>query len=1237
MKKDGLYFSFGKYSRQKIFLSMKLCILFMSCFVMGVSAKVSAQQEKVDLDFKNVSVKQLFLEIQKQTNLSFIFSMEQVAAVGNVSIKTEQEAVEDVLKRIFKDTKLTFEFSGNLIIIRTIDSEKEKPKEIKITGKVVDEKKQPLPGVTIHVKGYSVGTSTDKDGKYTFRFVETDKEIIFIFSFIGMEKQEIKYTGQDTINVILKEMAAQLDEVIVSTGYQHINANKSTSAITTVRAEDIVTPGLQTIDQMLEGRVPGLMVLQNTGQIGATPRLRIRGSSTVLSSREPVWVLDGVILEDPVDIDPSQINDLDFVNLLGNAISGLNPEDIEQLDVLKDASATAIYGDKAANGVIVITTKKGRPGPPSVTYSLSGSFTQRPSYKDRSVNMMNSKERVAYSRELIEKRMAYPNAGTWVGYEGAYRDYMNGFINYDQFQREVDKYETVNTDWFDILMQNAYSHKHTLSLSGGSSELRYYASMGLNNIIGTVKGELNRQYTTTLNLNGNFNKFSMKFGLTGNSSKREYTPNNVGVTEFAYNTSRAIPAFGENGEYYYYKKEMQGADGETFYFPVSILEDMDNTSQTINQNGLNLQASVGYQIMEDLKAEILFGYSFSNSKSQTWYGENSSYCKNLNKSLQYSDEDEWMENTELPDGGVLGDSRTDRESYTVRTTLNYALSLDREEIHNLSAFAGWELSSNKYKTTDRTIRGYQKDRGETVASFDLDDYPKYKEWIERGSAYGTFSNALSNKVSVFMVLGYGYKDIYQFNVNARVDYSNKFGDRANEKFFPIWSVSGRWNMKNNILQSINWVDELALRASFGYQGNAPSVAPNMVIQKQATSNWFNEKYSTVKSFPNPNLKWEKTSNLNFALDFSLLQRKINGSITYYYRKTTDAFLDSKVTDINGIASYKVNTGTVTNQGYELALNFIPVNTIGTNGKGFRWRFDPQLGSVINKLISRAIDNKDKTMRDDEELTYQDYLDGTVQTVNRSIDGFYSYKFMGLSPTDGRPIFPITATTEEEFGEKFLSMSNEERYMSQMVYSGERTPFLSGGISNTFTWNRFSMSLFLSYSIGSKIRLLRLYSSINSSNLTMAPDPMENVRREVRKHWRNPGDETRTNIPGILSNSAFKETVSYNTEWWRSRSYNAAIGRKDVADHIWQMYDYSDIRVVSGDYLKISSLSVRYNIPENILKKVGIKSAYVGFTGTNLYTFCSKKLNGQDPTQSGSSSTITQSVRPTYSLTLNVSF
>ena len=1238
-KKVSCYFR-RKALQRRILYTMRWGLLFALCFATGGGVKATAQQEKLNLDLKDVSVKQLFLEIQKQTNFSFIFNMEQVADIGKLSVKAKEESVESVLNRVFRETGIGFEFSGNLIIVRTGENfpeEKKTIEEIRIVGKVSDVKKQPLPGVSVQLKGTSIGTTTNNQGDYTLRLAKTDDIIVLVFSFIGMETKEVKYTGKDTINVTLKESVTQLNEVVVNTGYQQIDARKNTSAITTIRAEDIVTPGLQTIDQMLEGRVPGLTFLQNTGQIGATPRLRIRGSSTILGSREPVWVVDGMIVEDPVDVDPSQLNDLDFVNLLGNAISGLNPEDIEQIDVLKDASATALYGDAAANGVIVITTKKGKQGPPRITYSLSGTFTQRPSYNDRSVHVMNSKERVAYSRELIEKRMSYPNVNTWVGYEAAYRDYMNGLISYEEFQREVDKYETINTDWFNILMQNAYSHKHTLSLSGGSSSIRYYASVGLNNVIGTVKGELNRTYTTTINLNGNFNKFSMRFGLTGNLQEKEYTPNNVGVTEFAYNTSRAIPAYDDNGGYYYYNKELENSDGETYYFPVNILEDMDNTSQDIDQNGLTLQAQVSYKILKDLSAQISLGYSFSNSKEQVWYGKNSSYAKSLNKSIQYADdEDLWEENTELPDGGILEENRSDHNSYNLRATLDYQLSVDKEEYHNLSAILGWELSSSKYKSSSRVTRGYMKDRGESVAIFDLDDYPNYKEWLsEEEKAYGVFTNSLNNKISAFMVLGYNYKDIYLLNFNARIDYSNKFGDQANDKFFPIWSISGRWDMTGDILRNISWIDNLSLKASFGYQGNAPSVAPNMVIRKEATGNWFNEEYSTIQQFPNPELKWEKTANWNFTLDFAFLNDKINGSVTYYYRKTKDAFQNAVVSDINGVSSYKVNTGTLTNQGYELSLNFIPINTMGVNGKGFRWRFDPQLGSIINKLIDQAIDNKDKSTRDDDELVFQDYLDGSVQTLNRSIDGFYSYRFMGLDAKDGRPIFPITATTEEEFGEEFSIMTNEERYLSQMVYSGERTPFLSGGLSNTFSWNRFSASLYLSYSIGSKIRLLRLYSNINSSNLTMAPDPMENVRSEMANRWKNPGDEKTTNIPGILSNEAFKSTVSYNSEWWRSNAYNSSVGRKDIANHIWQMYDYSDIRVVSGDYLKVSTVSIRYNVPDDFCKKIGMKSAYIGFTGTNLYTFCSKKLKGQDPTQSGSTSTITQSVRPTYSLTLNI--
>ena len=317
--------------------------------------------------------------------------------------------------------------------------------------------------------------------------------------------------------------------------------------------------------------------------------------------------------------------------------------------------------------------------------------------------------------------------------------------------------------------------------------------------------------------------------------------------------------------------------------------------------------------------------------------------------------------------------------------------------------------------------------------------------------------------------------------------------------------------------------------------------------------------------------------------------------------------------------------------------------MGADGKGFRWRFDPQLGQVMNKLIDKAVKTKDKSVRDDDDITYSDYLNGTVQTVKRSLNGFYSYRFLGLDPKDGRPMFPNLEQVIGEgddavdYGEQFKLMTNEERYMSVMKYSGTRVPFLQGGILNSFSYNRFTLSINLSYSIGSKIRLLKLYPNVSGSNSTLAPSPMENARNEFLDRWRKPGDELNTKIPGILDNSEFMLTVG-SFPWWKKSAYNETVNRKIIAENIWQMYDYSDIRVVSGDYLKIQNISLRYNLPEAICKKVRMRSAYVSLVGTNLHTFCNKKLKGQDPTtQSGSASTISMSIRPTYSFSLNVSF
>lgn len=467
-----------------------------------------------------------------------------------------------------------------------------------------------------------------------------------------------------------------------------------------------------------------------------------------------------------------------------------------------------------------------------------------------------------------------------------------------------------------------------------------------------------------------------------------------------------------------------------------------------------------------------------------------------------------------------------------------------------------------------------------------------------------------------------------FNINGRADASNAFGDRSNDKLNPIWSLSARWNMKENILKNVNWIDVLSIRGSFGYQGNMlANETPELIIKQGNLSPTLGEYASTIYKYPNPNLNWEKTSSMNVTLDFSFLKSKINGTFSYYYKKTKDAFLTKTISEINGVSSYVVNRGTLENSGVEIALNFIPINTISAgNPNGFKWRFDPQLGQVLNKLIDKATEKKDKVFEDEKSITYRDYLNGSAQVAGRPLNTFYSYKFKGLDPTDGRPMF---YDIDQENEATYDAMTKEDVFLTVMEHSGTRVPVLQGGLINSFSYRRFTLSLNMTYSLGSKIRLLQLYPNVNYQNGTIAPQPLENVRRELLERWQRPGDENNTTIPGIISNNEFKKTL---TPWWsKEKEYK-------FSQNIWEMYDNSNIRVVSGNYLKLQSFSLRYNVPEEFCRKIYMKSMYLSFSGTNLFTICSKKLKGQDPaTQSGNSGTINMSLRPTYSFNLNVSF
>ena len=1212
----------------------RLAVMLMCLWVTPLFANVSAQKMRMDLSVENKSLVEVMDLLKEKTGYSFVYSASDVEDVRGLTHNFKDMTVEEILDILLKDTGLSYKIEDDLIILKKIPTVAAQTQRRVVKGVVLGEtERDTLPGVNVMVKGTTSGVMTDLHGKFSIAI--PDGEVTLVFSFVGMQTQEVKYTGQEFVRVMMKNETQELEEVTVNAGYLQIDKRQVTSAIQVIKMDDIMAPGISTLDEMLEGAVPGMTFMQNSGQVGATPRLRIRGTSTVLGSQEPLWVVDGIIVEEPVNVDASQLNDLDFVNLLGNAISGLNPSDIEEISVLKDAAATALYGTQAANGVIVITTRKGKAGPPRVTYGFSGTYSRRTRYGDKEINVMNSAERVDFSRDLIAKRMTYPSSGlVWTGYEAAYEAYRNGQLSFEEFNAEVERYETMNTDWLDLLMRDAFSHNHTLSFSGGSENATYYTSIGYTKENGTLRKEDGERYTANTNVTLRFNRFSGQFRLSGYIRDDYHTPSEVGLTDYAYNASRAIEAFNEDGSLYYYAKPGNVNSGTTYWF--NILNERDNSYQRIKSNSLSFSASLNYDVIKNLKLMLTGSYTISNTNEDIWFGENTHHVKDISNVQDHMDDMDgdlepsisigyWKLNTVFPYGDELQKDETRNENWMVRLQGQYHFWLDKEDHnHMVSMMAGTEMTSSHYTGLSKTFRCYEPDRGLLLGNVDIEEYPEYGRWLaENQDALGTLKDQLNNQISAYGSVNYSWKDIYIFNANMRVDYSNKFGDRSREKFLPIWSVSARWNAKDDVLENVYWVNDLSLRGSFGYQGSVnDQQTPELVINRGYLDLAYNEYGSTIVNFPNPDLAWEKTMSVNAQLDFSLFRNAISGSLSYFYKKTKDAFLTTKVAQVNGTTSYSVNKGTIINQGVEVGLQIQPVNTaVGGSRKGFSWRIDPNLGQVVNQLLNRVLEsNQEDPLHDD--YTYTDYLNGNAYVDGKPMNSFFSYEFTGLSETDGRPNF---ARVGEEYFEKYVDMTNAEVYMEVMKYSGCRVPYLQGGINNTFSWNGFVLNFNLAYSIGSKIRLLKLY---DPSARSMAVSPQQNLRKEMVDHWQAPGDEKYTNIPGLLNQADYKETQN---PWWDGEPF-------DFGQNIWEMYNYSDIRVVSGNYLKLQRLNLRYVFPEKLCTRMGVKDMYMSLSGTNLFVWSAKELKGQDPsTQSGSATNITVPNPSTYTISLNVTF
>ena len=971
MKKKGTKWLFERNNQlRKLFKIMRLSVILLFIGMHLTFANVGAQS-KVTIEHQFVTYQELFTQIQKQTGLTVVYSNNELNKDKKIQAGFVQMELKDVLDKVLAGTNLSYEFMDEFVILKVIMKD-EKKKTVSVTGKVVDEKNMALPGVTVMVKDLKLGTTTGPDGRYVLTIPKVDN-ILLVFSFVGMHTQEVKYTGQDSVNVVMKDDIEVLEDVVV-TGYGNMSKGNYTGAATTMKAEDIMMAGVSSIDQMLQGVVPGMLVQQGTGMVGASPKIRVRGVSSLLGSQEPVWVVDGVIQRDPQPFNSEDntkfsVDADDISQLAGNAISWLNPNDIESITVLKDASATAIYGSEAANGVIVITTKKANVGKVSVAYSGDFSIGQRPRYG--LYNQMNSQEMMEFSQEMYEDRVSYPSKVLSIGFAGLLQSYLNKEISKKEFDQQYEKMATTNTDWFDLLFQNSFSHKHSLSLAGGSEKIQNRTSLGYTDETGEATGNKVTLLTATSNTTVNLmnNKLIVNLLLKGTWRKVKGFAYDVDPFSYAYNTSRVIPMYSEDGSLYYHEKWANESstviNNKTSYL-YNIQNELDNTGSENNTKTWGTTLDVKWNILPGLDYQGLVSYSSSSADVKKYATERSFYVASLrgyDYGVYESSAPEFAY-TRLPFGGLLETGLTDVSTVTVRNALVYDHMF--EDIHRLTLQLGVETNSSKTRGTTSKRYGYLKDRGETFIKLPLtySDLAWEGDLLDNDLAQGEAMvlNKIDNKLSEYISAVYTYDGRYVLNASARLDASNRFGQDKNKRFAPTWSVGVKWRVAaERFAKNLWWLNNLDLIASYGFQGNAvESVSPYLIAKDGGVNEYYNAYLLNISSLPYPDLGWEKTKTYNFGVDAALLDGRLNFTVNYF-KKISDVLSSRNIPRENGMKNAVVDGGEMTNTGYDFVINVIPVRT-----KDFTWQLSLNTSETKNKV------NKNQRIN-----TLNDYLEGSA--------------------------------------------------------------------------------------------------------------------------------------------------------------------------------------------------------------------------------------------------------------------
>lgn len=1073
----------------------------------------------------------------------------------------------------------------------------------KFSGRVLDTDGSPVIGAgLVCIEKNTAGTTTDLDGNFSITLPAGAKTVKF--SSVGMKELVYQLIPGRTENVriIMEWENTELDQVVV-TGYAQTSVKRITGSVAVLNSEKFEAKAISSVDALMQGEVAGVSIKSLSGQPGTQAKITIRGSNNITGSSTPLWVVDGVPLqsESPA-LSSEQLATGGFDNIFVNGIGNINPNDIESITILKDAAAAAIYGSRAANGVIVVTTKKGEAGKMRISYNNTFSWSFKP---ERSLNLMNSSEKLSWEDELWNEFSAAKYAASLtdntviypvVGIVGQIRAGLGDFASMKGDKAAQDKYieslRNVDTNWYDLLFRNSFSQGHHLSLSGGSGKSTYYVALGLNDEDGMLIHNDYRRYNVNAKMTltpTDWARIDVGMEAARQESKMPYST--VDPFYYAFFSNPYERAYNADGSYAadntwftlgYYNG--RGAEQVMPKNGFNIIRELDsNYSKTANTNG-TFRAQTDFRIIEPLHFVGLVSYSYSNNSTDKVIDK---YSYSAFRDRLGSDD---RSQTNLY--GNISQNRTNRNSYVARG--HFSFNKTFAETHTVNLLAGAELRGSGSNTIFTKRYNYDPKTGTT--SLPQISGPQ-DEWLSEVEKLNGEYFSKTRYASFYASADYYLGKSIVLNASFRTDGSSNFG--SNKQFNPTWSAGAAWHIGEEawMKKALPALSHATLRAAYGFTGDVnTSTSHLLVIQYlQQQYRYFGDEtfnLGTIPSAPNPDLGWEKTQDAKAGLDFGLWKDRLTLNTEYYYRLSTDVVTSSPVQSTTGFTHVYFNAADIMNSGIELTLN----------GKIIQTK-DWGLSAAVNFAY-----NYNKVLK------YNPVSKSGITSKDRYVEGYptgaiFSGKYAGIASDTGlyqfelRPDATISTATD-------LNKPDNYRY-----FLGTTIAPYTGGFNLSASWRQLRLSISGVYSFGCKtyenFRYPASYSNASHSGVST-----ETVQSQFSDLYGN-----HLNVEKDRTN---RWTATHTTGVKYPRIYDYFDGKYNFASY--NPMDSSIIDAVylkNNSYLRIKSIILTYSLPGAAVKKMRMRGLSFNVSLNNFFTFT--KYDGMDPEIPGATYPTTRSV------------